>query len=41
MTPNGKYVSDKICKGLNKISRDTKNTQFGRKMKKLWPFEVD
>ena len=41
ITPNGKYVSNKTCKGLNNISMDTKNTQFGLKMKKLWPFEID
>ena len=41
MTPNGKYISNKTCKGLNELSMDTKNTQFGLKMKKLWPFEID
>ena len=41
MTSNEKYASNKTCKGLNKISMDTKNTQFGPKMKKLWPFEFD
>ena len=35
MTSNGKYASDKICRGLDKISRDIKNTQFGLVMKKL------
>ena len=40
-THNGKYVSDKTCKGLNELSMDTKNTYFGLKMKKLWPFEND
>ena len=41
MTSNGKNASNKTCKGLNKISIDTKNTHFGLKMKKLWPFEDD
>ena len=41
LTPNEKYASNKTCKGLNKLAMDTKNTQFGLKMKKLWPFEVD
>ena len=41
MTSNEKYVSNKTCKGLNEISMETKNTQFGLKMKKLWPFEVE
>ena len=41
MTSNGKYASNKTCKGLNEIFVDTKNTQFGLKMKKVWPFEVD
>ena len=41
MTSNENYTSNKTCKGLNKISMDTKNTKFGHKMKKLWPFEVD
>ena len=40
-TPNGKYVSNKTCKGLNTLSMDTNNTYFGLKMKKLWPFEDD
>ena len=38
---NKKNASNKICKGLNEISMDTKNTQFGLNMKKLWPFEMD
>ena len=38
---NEKSVSNKTCKGLNKLSIDTKNTHFGLKMKKLWPFEDD
>ena len=41
MTSNGKYASNKTYKGLNQISMDTKNTYFGPKMKKLWPFEDD
>ena len=41
MTSNGKNSSNKTCKGLNKISMDTKNTYFGLKMKKLWPIEYD
>ena len=41
MTSNGKNASNKTCKGLNKISIDTKNTHFGLKMKKLWPLEDD
>ena len=41
MTSNEKNASNKTCKGLNKISMDTKNTYFGLKMKKLWPFEDD
>ena len=41
MTSNEKYASNKTCKGLNEISMDTNNTQFGLKMKKLWPFEID
>ena len=41
MTSNGKYDSNETCKGLNNISMDTKNTYFGLKMKKLWPFEDD
>ena len=39
ITSNEKYASNKTCKGLNKIYMDTKNTYFGLKMKKLWPFE--
>ena len=41
MTSNRKNASNKTCKGLNKISIDTKKTHFGLKMKKLWPFEDD
>ena len=41
MTSNGKNASNKTCKGLNELSMDTKKTQFGLKMKKLWPFEVE
>ena len=41
MASNGKNASNKTCKGLNKLSIDTKNTYFGLKMKKLWPFEDD
>ena len=41
MTSNGKNASNKTCKGLNKLSIDMKNTHFGLKMKKLWPFEND
>ena len=41
MTSNGKNASNKTCKGLNKISMDTKKTYFGLKMKKLWLFEDD
>ena len=41
LNPNEKYVSNKTCKGLNKLSMDTKNTYFGLKMKNLWPFEDD
>ena len=41
MTSNEEYASNKTCKGLNDLSMDTKNTQFGLKMKKLWRFEVD
>ena len=41
MTPNEKYASNKTCKRLNKLSMDTKITQFGSKMKKLWLLEVD
>ena len=32
-------TSNKTCKGLNKLSIDTKNTHFLLKMKKLWPLE--
>ena len=35
MTFNGKIASNKNCKGLNKLSMDTKKTYFGLKMKKL------
>ena len=38
---NEKSASNKTCKGLNKLSIDTKNTHFGLKMKKLWPLEDD
>ena len=41
MTSNEKYASNKTCKRVNDLSMDTKNTQFGLKMKKLWPFEFD
>ena len=41
MTSNEKRASNKTCKGLNELSMDTTNTQFGLKMKKLWPFEID
>ena len=41
ITSNGKNASNKTCKGLNKLSIDTKNTHFGLKMKKLWPLEDD
>ena len=41
MTPNGNDVSNKTCKGLNELSLDMKNTQFGLKMRNLWPFELD
>ena len=41
MTSNGKNASNNTCKELNKLSTDTKNTHFGLKMKKLWPFEDD
>ena len=41
MTSNEENASNKTCKGFNKISMDTKNTYFGLKMKKLWPFEND
>ena len=41
MTSNGKNASNKTCKGPNKFSMDTKNSYFGLKMKKLWPFEDD
>ena len=41
MTSNGENASNKTCKGLNKLSMDTKNTYFGLKMKKLWPFKDD
>ena len=41
MTSNEKYVSNKTCKGLNKLSIETKKTQFGLKMNMLWPFEID
>ena len=41
LTPNEKYASNKTCKRLNELSMDTKSTQFGLKMKKLWPLEVD
>ena len=41
MTSNEKNASNKTSKGLNDLSMDTKNTQFGLKMKKLWPFEDD
>ena len=41
MTSNGKNACNKTCKGLNNLSMDTKNTHFGLKMKKLWPFEDD
>ena len=34
-TSTGKYASDKIYRGLDNISRDTKITQFGLVMKKL------
>ena len=39
MTSNEKNASNKTCKGLNKLFMDTKNTYFGLKIKKLWPFE--
>ena len=39
-TSTGKYASDKIYRGLAKISRDTKITQFGLVMKKLQAFKV-
>ena len=39
-TSTGKYASDKIYRGLDKLSMDIKNTQFGLVMKKLYPFEV-
>ena len=35
MTSNGKNASNKTCKGLNKISIDTKNSYFGLKMNEL------
>ena len=41
MTPNEKYATKKPCKGLNKLSMDTKITQFGSKMKKIWLFKID
>ena len=40
MTLNGKYASNRTCRGLNKISVATKNTLFGLIMKKLWPSQV-
>ena len=36
-----KSASNKTCKGLNKLSTDTKNTHFELKMKMLWPLEDD
>ena len=41
MTSNEKNASNKTCKGLNKLSMDTKITQFGSKMKMLWLFKFD
>ena len=41
MTSNRKNAYNKTCKGLNKLSIDTKNMHFGLKMKKLWPLEDD
>ena len=41
MTSNEKYASIKTCKGLNELSIDPNNTQFGLEMKKLRPFEDD
>ena len=41
MTLNEKDAFNKTCKGLNKLSMDTKITQFGSKMKKLWLFKLD
>ena len=41
MMSNGKNASNKNCKGLNKLSMDTKNTYFRLKTKNLWPFEDD
>ena len=41
MTSNGNNSSNKTCRGLNKLSIDTKNTHFGLKIKKLWPLEYD
>ena len=37
MTLNGKYASNRTCRGLDNLSVATKITQFGLIMKTLWP----
>ena len=41
LTSNEKWVLNENCKGLKKITMDTKITRFGAKMRKLGPYKVD